>query len=301
MQPRGGTEILVENLLSQLGTEVFNQINLLISNTNPQALDPSKPNILWQHLDIDQRNAQGLRDPKFVSQLSEVVYVSHWQKTQFQNWFEISGGQVIRNAIQPIDFVAKPTGKLQLIYTSMPYRGLSVLLDSFEKLANPDVELTIYSSNIIYGRNWQSSDPVETERLFHRCRTMPGVHYRGYGTNKAVRRALQNSHILAYPSIFRETSCMSAIEAGAAGCRIITTDLGALPETCAGWARMVPYNSDHQTLVACYTDALREEIEHFQLNSYNSQRQSQWFNTQYSWETRKNEWQLLLKAHLAGL
>lgn len=120
---------------------------------------------------------------------------------------------------------------------------------------------------------------------------MKNVIYKGYAMNKAIRLALQQSHILAYPSIFPETSCLAAIEAGAAGCKIVTTDFGALPETCWEYATYVPYTMDHRALAHTYAQALTETIDTYQNNMYN---QSNWFNTQYSWENRKHEWEHLL-------
>jgi len=294
MQPRGGTEILTEALLRHLGVDWLTKINLLVSQTNPASIDSTRKNLLWQHLDIDQHNAQGMQVGEFVSQLDEIVYVSNWQREQFQNHFQATKGIVLHNAIEPIDYAEKPTDELTLIYTSMPYRGLEVLLDAFAQLDRPHVKLVVYSSNVIYGKNWANAADPTIDALFHRCKSHPRIDYRGYGTNKAVRRALQQAHILAYPSIFRETSCLAAIEAGSAGCRIVTTDLGALPETCGGWASYCPYTSDRQTLVNNYTELLRKEIDSYSPTCYNLKMQRAWFNQHYSWQTRIPQWQQLL-------
>jgi glycosyltransferase involved in cell wall biosynthesis len=299
MKPQGGTEILYNNLIKYADSESSRHINLIVSACRPEYIDPNKINVVWQHLAYDQTAIIGMAYPEFIEKIQHFVYVSEWQLREFSQRFAVNLSQnhVIRNAIDPIEFKSKPTDHIRLIYTSTPNRGLKVLLEAFKILNRTDIELHVYSSDIIYGTGYAAQRQREHAELFHRCRTTPGIVYKGYATNKAVRQALQNSHILSYPSIYEETSCLAAIEAGAAGCRIVTTDLGALPETCGQWARFVDYayGDDLTNLAEKYAAALNEEIDLVRQNMYSLQEQSQWFNNTYSWEYRAQEWKEFFK------
>ena len=289
MNPAGGTEILLGNLKKYL-KDYFNKINIITSVCDPNLLSSTKINVLWQHVNIDQRVVVGLQNPEFVSNLALIIFVSEWQKNKFINEFNLPPEKciVIKNAIEPIPWIEKPkTDKLKLIYTSTPWRGLDILVDSFKLLGRSDIELDVYSSTVIYGSNFMKND---YKWLYDKCRRTPGINYRGYALNKAVRQAIQRAHIFAYPSVFEETSCLAAIEAGAAGCRLVLTDLGALPETCEEWASYSPYTPNREILVENYATLLNKKINNY-WNDYNNLRdQSDYFNQKYSWITRSTEW-----------
>jgi glycosyltransferase involved in cell wall biosynthesis len=85
---------------------------------------------------------------------------------------------------------------------------------------------------------------------------------------------------------------MSAIEAGAAGCNLITTKLGALDETCGGWAEHIPVTGE---LVETYAGALDTAINNYTHRSPRWREQAEWFNEKYSWRTRMGEWIELLE------
>ena len=294
MRPLGGSEILNNNLLKYTGQDWQKTVNLVLSVCDPAYIDPSRVNVIWQHLAYDQGAIAGMGDSNFIQAIDHFVYVSQWQLEQFENRFAINLSQnhVMRNAIESIEFKEKPKDKIKLIYTSTPNRGLEILLKAFKILNRKDIELTVFSSNIIYGKGYSNQLAGTHDHLFHQCRTTPGIVYRGYAMNKAVRQALQSSHILAYPSIYEETSCLAAIEAGAAGCKIITTNLGALPETCDKWATYVDYQygNDLDLLAERYAQTLNTAIDSYWENSYTMNDQSRWFNEQYSWHTRATEW-----------
>lgn len=289
MNPAGGTEILLGNLQKYIG-DYYNKINIITSVCDLQFLSTSKINVLWQHVNTDQRVAQGLHDSSFVEKLNKIIFVSDWQKNKFIKEFNLPERKciVLKNAIEPIPWIEKnKTTKIKLIYTSTPWRGLDILVDSFKLLNRSDIELDVYSSTVIYGSNFMKND---FKWLYHQCRTTKGINYRGYALNKAVRRAVQEAHIFSYPSIFEETSCLAAIEAGAAGCSLVLTNLGALSETCDQWGNYLPYIENRNELVYNYATLLNQKIDNYWNEYEKFKSQSDFFNNQYSWLTRKNEW-----------
>jgi glycosyltransferase involved in cell wall biosynthesis len=299
MLPSGGTEILHKNLLKYV--EIPKNINLMISICNTRNIENNKKNILWQHLSYDQANVKPMIYKNFTDGIDSFVFVSNWQCIEFDKAFNIPSDRsvVIKNAIDPIEFIERPKEKkIKLIYTSMPNRGLELLLDCFEYIGRDDVELDVYSSTLIYGSGFYMQENIKYEKLFERAKNMKNVNYFGYASNEDVRLALQNSHILSYPSIFEETSCMSIIEAGAAGCNIVSTNLGAIPETASEFGKLVPINNLYDELVVSYSNALNETID----NYYSSENkkllveQSKFYNNFYSWENRKKDWKKLFNS-----
>jgi len=297
MQPKGGSELAYQALLKNVGSDWVKDVNLILSVCNPALLDTTRKNVVWQQLSYDQQNVALMRDKSFVDRVDCFVYVSNWQYEKFRNIYNIPEYKsvVIKNATESFVYTQRSQGKMKLIYTSAPNRGLDVLLDAFEVLSRDDIELDVYSSTIIYGSDYSKQVDHVFKPLFDRASNMKNVNYKGYGENSVVREALQQSHIFAYPSTFEETSCMAAIEAGSAGCKLITTNYGALYETGSEYATMVPFNSNRSMLVRSYAKALNQAINNYwkQENLDLLQKQSDYFNTFYNWQVRTSQWKNL--------
>jgi len=167
-----------------------------------------------------------------------------------------------------------------------------VLLDAFELLGRDDIELDVYSSTVIYGDFFHTSYGGQFTWLFDRAKQMKNVNYMGYVSNAGVRKALQSAHIFAYPSMFEETSCISAIEAGAAGCQMVTSNYGALYETCAQWATYVPYNPDRKQMAIDYARVLNTAIDNYWSDDNQEKLVSQveYYNRFWTWDYRITEW-----------
>lgn len=295
---KGGSEILRDNLYKYSEIEKYDDLNLILSTPDYGKIKFTKKNILWQHLNYIDESLAELRNPAFVKAVDSFVYVSHWQLEKFRYIYQVPlhNATVIKNAIEPIELIEKPKGeKIKLIYTSTPFRGLGVLLDSFERLNRDDVELDVYSSTKVYGSGYEAHAGNIYDALFDRARSMKNVNYMGYATNDEIHKALQNAHIFSYPSIFEETACLAMIEAGAAGCKLVTTNLGALYETGSEYATMIPIQATDEELVSMYTKVLNDEIDNYWSlkNQELLKEQSDFYNKFYSWEVRKHEWNRL--------
>ena len=302
MNPKGGTEILKEQLIAQLEPGSIDGINLIGSICHPSLVEKDKTNILWQHLSYDQPNVQYMRDRKFVDSIDYFIYVSSWQYNKFREQFQIPEYKsfVIKNATHPFEVIPKPIlntipqTKVKLLYTSTPWRGLTVLIKAIEILnkTRDDFEVDIYSSTKIYGSKFEENEKGKFEELFNKCKNTANVNYHGYANNEDIRKALLTSHIYAYPSIFEETSCLAVIEAMSAGCHVVTTNYGALPETCGEFATMIEFDSSGQNLVERYADTLNSVIDNYKNGLYKEdlEMQTKYYSKYYSWEIRIKEW-----------
>ncbi len=293
-QPQGGTEIMAAGLSRHLGPDLV-AIDLRLNGYDAAGLD-GRPLVIWIHHAPDQAAVAWLRDSEKVRRVARFVFVSEWQRAGFLAAFELPPERclVLRNAteVPQVDRPARRNLPLKVAYTSVPYRGLAILLEAWARLAPRWAELHVWSSHKLYGRD---ADDAPYEALYARAATLPGVHYHGLLPNADLRAALAGIDILAYPSTFAETSCLAVIEAMAAGCRVLCPTLGALPETTAGFARLYPFVADPDAHAAAFTEILRQELSDPWMGQAAQASAQQAFCRQtYDWRVRIPEWRSLL-------
>ena len=290
----GGSESQLRLLIKYLPDESFKDINLILNNTNHDLIEKDKINVLWMQHFVNQEEAKNLGSKEYVSKLDYIVFNSNWNFEKFQYQFKIpeSKSLVIKNAIEKINFHEKPKDKINLIYHTTPWRGLVHLLKVFKNLNLENVELNVCSSTIIYGKKFDNILGKKYENIFNECKSAKNVNYLGFVENAQIIELLKKMHIYAYPSVWPETSCISAIEAMAAGCEVVISNLGALYETCAPFGTFVGFDKNFKNLEKKYQKTLLNSIKNY-WNKENQQKldlQRKVINLTYSWETRSVEW-----------
>jgi glycosyltransferase involved in cell wall biosynthesis len=259
--PRGGTELQFEYLTKYVDSKLLDQVQITTSVPEKIPLHPTKLNILWQKNSYDQPNlAPWFKDKSNHNKYDWYVFNSHWNYEKFRYYFDIPTEKslVIKNGvdnIKPRD-LTKKKDKIKLIFHPTPWRGLNVILAAMQYVKNPNIELDVYSSCDVYGQAFKEANDKQWQGLYDQAKTLPNVNYIGYKSNEYIKEHLHEYDIFAYPCIWEETFCISAIEAMAAGLYVITTDIGALFETCAEFSSYVPYRKDYNSLAQNFAFAI---------------------------------------------
>jgi glycosyltransferase involved in cell wall biosynthesis len=80
------------------------------------------------------------------------------------------------------------------------------------------------------------------------------------------------------------------IEALAAGCSVVASNLAALSETSLGFARLYGYIPDRQKHIERFAEELKQTITEYRNGEFDSTTQVQVINNYYSWDTRVQDW-----------
>lgn len=269
-------------------------------------LEPQTRLILWNQLAANQPDVQALSDPRERDAYDGIAMVSQWQRETYLRAFGIDPARasVMRNAIapafanqfpDPAPILPQKAWPPILAYTSTPYRGLSLLLDAFPRIGDrvPGARLQVFSSMTAH-QVAPAQDQARYGPLYQRCREIQGVQYVGSVPQPELARAMRSVMMLAYPNTFAETSCIAAMEAMAAGCRVVTSDLGALPETTAGFARLIPVAQSGQAYLTQFVQQVVQVLDECRERGNECEqflrRQLTHVNSDATWEVRAGQW-----------
>lgn len=200
----------------------------------------AKLRLLWVH-DVFAMNATHAS----LLKADRILALSEWHKGFLLQHHNLPDEhvRVTRNGIDLERFadetIALKRNPHKAVYSSSPDRGLPVLLQVWPEIRAkvPDAELHVF-----YGFfNWRSMAAARGDEqqlraidqlMAHMKQLEPlGVVFRDKVPQAELAREFQSAGVWAHPTWFSETSCLTAMEAQAAGCRIVTSAIAALKET----------------------------------------------------------------------
>lgn len=260
--------------------------------------------VYWTQHAHDQPASKHLDDPAMRALWDEYVLISDWQARCYRETFGLPADKVsvLRNAIGPRFRHMFAGGKRVygerpwppvLAYTSTPFRGLSVLLDAFPRIraAIPGTRLKVFSSMAVYQVSGERDPHAD---LYRRCRETDGVDYVGSLPQPELARELAGVTCLAYPNTFAETSCIAVMEALAAGCLVVTSNLGALPETLNGQGFSMAPPADPAAYAEAFASLTVRVLQLVQDDPARAENylsdQVALFNAAVTWPVRARQW-----------
>jgi glycosyltransferase involved in cell wall biosynthesis len=302
--PRGGTELQFEYLIKHVDPKLLDQVQICTSV--PEKIPPSlnKINILWQKNSWDQGNLiNWFQDKSNHNKYDWYVFNSNWNFEQFIKKFELPTEKclVIKNGIEniePVPTIYKKGEPIKIIHHCTPWRGLSVLLGAMQLIRNPLISLDVYSSTEVYGKAFHDHNDHHYHDLYNQAKELPNVNYIGYKPNNYIKENLKDYRLFVYPSIWEETSCISLLEAMAAGLYCVTTNYGALYETGAEFPMYIPYSNDYRSLAKKFASSIEMAALSLQDSGMaeHLKMQQKFVNHFYDWKIKGNAWNRFLKG-----
>ncbi|MEE8323009.1 MAG: glycosyltransferase family 4 protein, partial [Candidatus Bathyarchaeia archaeon] len=236
----------------------------------------SKMNLWWAHDIALKRNAEPFMAQTW--QVNRVLPVSKWFKEQIVECWNANPNIVtpIHNGVDYSLFdefelkdnsLPQPEGatglysdeqkEINLIYSSRPERGLDNLVAPggiMEQLLEkaPHVKLTVCG----YEHPVPQLDGMYAF-LRERIDQLSNCEHIGALTKRdLVEFMCTKADVWCYPTEFEEVSCITAMEAMAAGLSIITTNIGALPETLGDYPNAVIFDADKGVDIGKFVERL---------------------------------------------
>jgi len=286
--------------LAHLPLEVMVNLDALImvQSLNPDLLWSLMPLlssntlcVLWTGQAHDQPALAALANSTNHGLLDQIWCVSNWQKQGFCTHFGVNPDQisVLRNAVAPVfEQLAHQSRHASMIpkrayYASMPFRGLSLLLNAWAAWPDNGCHLDIMGGMAQYH---QPDTPYDA--LYHQALQLPTIMVHGALGHDDLAPLLAAQDIWLYPSIFAETSCITALEALAVGALPIVSDLGALPETLGGFGIIFPYNTNNDRMVRDLLFHFKQQSQEWPNHDHSARiaAQKKWILENATWDQR---------------
>ncbi len=215
-------------------TVIKTPIDVCICQRSPMAFidNPnSKLNIWWLHdLALYRFSPYVQRQLPFID---TILTVSNFHSKQVSKVYDIDESFIFSTQ-NGIDYSMIPNWKdnikrekKSLMFAARPERGLQELVmpgGIMERL--PEFKLYVCG----YDNTTKQMESFYRQ-LWSRCEQLPNVENLGSLSKADLYRKMCETEVYVYPTMFEDTSCISAMEAQACGLPWISCDRGALKET----------------------------------------------------------------------
>lgn len=192
----------------------------------------------WQRIHVMDKTGMGASKFFVTGNAIEPSYFNGWRSTHFvRGECNCDPADEFCNELGECsqESVVVPTA----LYSSSPDRGLDLLLKLWPKVREqvPGAELR-YCYSSVYDKVAEQNPMVRAFRdEVRKLADQPGVVNLGSLTQPDLANEMLGTSVWLAPSYnssldaqFKETYCIGALEAAAAGCAVIASDWGALPE-----------------------------------------------------------------------
>ena len=252
---------------------------------------PSSKIFAWMHLAGNQPATKDLGAKEKVKNIDKIVGVSNWHANNLKSYYGNEKITYIKNAIsrsflnlfQSPEELRACKDKASACYTSVAERGLDILARSVPYL-NKKIKFSIYSSY---------SDDYFTQ-VFNYLNKLEEVQVNKPVTHTDLAAKLKTTAFFTYPCNFEETYCISMVEAMAAGCKPIITDVGALKSIAGKRARTISINELNEEFFSEYAAVIMNEYLNYKNNpiqwSEEQYEQVKYINNYDKWSDRVNDW-----------
>jgi len=210
--------------------------DVLISLREPEIFGfpylDSKLNILWSQDLSNEKSLINLKNDIYSKHNIDIILsVSSFALNDLKSSFPNNKIILLRNGFNE-DLVDKTIKKENVaIYTSTPFRGLSILYDVWPQILKTsqensmDLKLKVFGDMTLYNQSTS-----EFSKLYKKIKLLENTEVFGAIPQKKLYEELNKAKFMLYPNNYIETSCMSILEALACNVSVITSSLGALPE-----------------------------------------------------------------------
>lgn len=288
-----GTSFMVNGVQDRIFPKLsyIHKYNLiLIPGTNDLEFAKKNKNVVWCHVPeyrMPDYCSIFLADINVVNNTVAYLVQSEFHKKNLIEAFSLDPKKVfvVNNAFNPLPKKEKNNKKMvNFFYAGQAERGLDMLLECFSLIKDKNISLTIHGC--------ECPECMPEKVLDKR------ISFVGFTDKETYINNILNSHILSYPCTFQETACIMAMECLSGGVKIVSSDLGALPETTNGYAKIMqdfPYKiediiKNRNKIIKFFTKEMKKSIKEIRKGKFDPTEQIEYINNRFTWENTEKQW-----------